>query len=102
MDRRALDGSSLSAPRELRPGHLTSIAKFFKAACINSGLDVSLVPYLAKHAFGTVVLRATGNPFAVMKAMGHLADFSTPFETGSRALVACWWSTRWMVARETR
>jgi integrase len=52
-------------------GHLNSIATSFKSACIRGGLDTKLVPYLARHTFGTTTLRATGNTFAVMKAMGH-------------------------------
>jgi len=40
------------------------------------GLDSKLVPYLARHAFGTTAMRETGNAFAVMKAMGHASVLS--------------------------
>jgi integrase len=52
-------------------GHLNTIAKSFKTACIRGGLDPKLVPYLSRHTFGTVMMRETGNTWAVMKAMGH-------------------------------
>jgi integrase len=54
-----------------KTGHLNSINKSFRAACISGGLDTKLVPYLSRHSFGTVAMRETGNTFAVMKAMGH-------------------------------
>ena len=49
-------------------GHLNSIRNSFKDACARGGLDSKLVPYLARHTFGTTALRETGNTFAVMKA----------------------------------
>ena len=57
-------------------GHLNSIRNSFKDACIRGGLDSKLVPYLARHAFGTTAMRETGNTFAVMKAMGHASVLS--------------------------
>jgi integrase len=57
-------------------GHLNSIASSFKSACVRGGLDTKLVPYLARHTFGTTAMRATGNTFAVMKAMGHASVLS--------------------------
>jgi integrase len=57
--------------RNTKVGHLGSISKCFRAACTRAGLDRSLVPYLARHTFGTTTLGETGNQFAVMKAMGH-------------------------------
>jgi integrase len=57
-------------------GHLNSIASSFKSACVRDGLDTKLVPYLARHTFGTTAMRATGNTFAVMKAMGHASVLS--------------------------
>ncbi len=57
-------------------GHLNSIASSFKSACVRGSLDPKLVPYLARHTFGTTAMRATGNTFAVMKAMGHASVLS--------------------------
>ena len=57
-------------------GHLNSIRNSFKDACIRGSLDSKLVPYLARHAFGTTAMRETGNTFAVMKAMGHASVLS--------------------------
>lgn len=59
-----------------RSGHITSIAHSFRSACTRAGLDAKLVPYLARHTFGTYTLRETGNTFAVMKAMGHASTAS--------------------------
>lgn len=52
-------------------GHLNSINHSFKSACERGGLDPKLVPYLARHTFGTLTMLETGNPFMVAKAMGH-------------------------------
>lgn len=57
-------------------GHLNSIASSFKAACIRAGLDPKIVPYLARHTFGTTAMERTGNVFQVMKAMGHASVLS--------------------------
>jgi integrase len=62
-------------------GHLNSINHSFKAACVRGGLDTKLVSYLAQHTFGTAAMRATGNTFAVMKAMGHtLVQSMKPYQ----------------------
>jgi len=58
-------------PSKSKSGHLTSIARSFKAARDRANLDKRLVPYAARHTYGTHAMRATGNTFAVMKQMGH-------------------------------
>jgi integrase len=58
-------------PSKSKSGHIESIAKSFKAAAKRALLDPKLVPYAARHAYGTFAMRATGNTFAVMKQMGH-------------------------------
>ena len=52
-------------------GHLTTVAKQFRAACRDAGLPDSLVLYSARHTFGTAAYEATGNLAVVMKVMGH-------------------------------
>jgi integrase len=54
-----------------KSGHLTTIAKGFQAARKRAGIDPRIVPYSARHTFGTNMLAATGNVFAVSKSMGH-------------------------------
>lgn len=43
----------------------------FRRARELTGLDAGLVIYTARHTFGTYAMEATGNAFAVGKAMGH-------------------------------
>lgn len=57
--------------RSSKAGHMNTIGHSFKAACVRGGLDPKIVPYLARHSFGTTTMRETGNTFAVMRAMGH-------------------------------
>jgi hypothetical protein len=52
-------------------GHLNSIRHSFKDACARGRLDSKLVPYLARHTFGTLGMLETGNAFMVAGAMGH-------------------------------
>jgi len=52
-------------------GHLTTISKGFQAARDRAKVDARIVPYSARHTFGTNMLAATGNVFAVSKSMGH-------------------------------
>jgi len=52
-------------------GHLTTIAKGFQSARARAEIDSRIVPYSARHTFGTNMLAATGNIFAVSKSMGH-------------------------------
>ena len=62
-------------------GHVTTIARSFRQARIRAGLDAKLVPYSARHTFGTYALEATGNLFAVSKSMGHAnVQSMTPYQ----------------------
>jgi site-specific recombinase XerD len=54
-----------------KSGHLTTIAKGFQAARNRAGLDKRLVPYSARHTYGTYVMEKSRNAFAVSKSMGH-------------------------------
>jgi integrase len=58
-------------PSKSKCGHLTTIAKGFQAARARAAIDPRIVPYSARHTFGTAMLAATGNIFAVSKSMGH-------------------------------
>lgn len=58
-------------PSKSKSGHLTTIAKGFAAARSRAAIDPRIVPYSARHTFGTAMLAATGNIFAVSKSMGH-------------------------------
>jgi integrase len=58
-------------PSRSKSGHLESIAKGFQAARKNAKLDPRIVPYSARHTYGTFTMAATGNVFAVSKSMGH-------------------------------
>ena len=53
-------------------GHIVGIAYGkFRAAREKAGLSGKLVPYSARHDFGTEAMIALGNPSAVARAMGH-------------------------------
>ena len=54
-----------------KSGHLTAITKGFQAARKRAGIDPHIVPYSARHTFGTNMYAATGNVFAVSKSMGY-------------------------------
>lgn len=54
-----------------KSGHLQSIAKGFQKARARAKLDTRIVPYSARHTYGTFTMAATGNTFAVSKSMGH-------------------------------
>ena len=54
-----------------RSGHLESIAKGFQEARRRAGVSEKIVPYSARHTYGTYQMEATGNVFAVSRAMGH-------------------------------
>ena len=54
-----------------KSGHLTTIAKGFQAARGRAGLDKKLVPYSARHTYGTYTMEKSGDAFAVSKSMGH-------------------------------
>jgi integrase len=53
-----------------KSGHLTSIHKAFHTACDRQNID-GIVPYSARHTYGTFGMAATKNVFVVAKAMGH-------------------------------
>ena len=53
-------------------GHLMTIAKGFQAARDRAGLDRKLVPYSARHTYGTYTMEKSRNAFAVAKSMGHV------------------------------
>lgn len=55
-----------------KSGHLTTIAKGFQAARDRAGLDKKVVPYLARHTYGTITMKETKNVFAVADSMGHV------------------------------
>jgi integrase len=65
------EGQGWLFPSRSKSGHLTSIAGSFQAARDRAGLDTRLVPYSARHTYGTYAVRATGNLFAVRGQMGH-------------------------------
>ncbi|MDP9037809.1 MAG: tyrosine-type recombinase/integrase, partial [Acidobacteriota bacterium] len=52
-------------------GHLTTIAKGFQQARLKGNIDPKVVPYSARHTYGTFTMEETKNVFAVSKAMGH-------------------------------
>ena len=55
-----------------KSGHLTTIAKGFQAARDRAQLDRKLVPYSARHTYGTYTMEKSRNAFAVAKSMGHV------------------------------
>jgi integrase len=57
--------------RRSKTGHLTTIRGSFKTARDNAHLDPRIVPYTARHTFGTFGMTSTKNVFAVSAAMGH-------------------------------
>src|SRR5258708_32704196 len=52
-------------------GHVTTIGKQVRQARLKASLPEGLVLYSSRHAFGTRVLKQTGNLAAVMKTMVH-------------------------------
>lgn len=57
--------------RKSKSGHIESIKSAFLSARKRSEVDSRIVLYSARHTFATDALAATGNMFAVSKAMGH-------------------------------
>ena len=57
--------------KKAKSGHLTTVAKQFRAARLLAGLPLSLTLYGARHAFATYAVEATGNVFAVADVLGH-------------------------------
>ncbi len=65
------EGWAFPSPRS-SSGHLTTIAKGFQAARSRAGLNKKLVPYSARHTYGTYTMEKSRNAFAVAKSMGHV------------------------------
>jgi hypothetical protein len=63
--------------KRARCGHVTTVSKAFQKARAKANLPEDLVPYCARHGFGTEMYRATKNLFAVMNVMGHAAVSTT-------------------------
>lgn len=64
------EGWVFPSPRS-KSGHLQTIAKGFQRARADAKIDPRIVPYSARHTYGTFTMAATGNTFAVSKSMGH-------------------------------
>jgi integrase len=64
--RRFMTGLCLS---KALPLDVTEAANFDRGA--RAGLDKKLVPYSARHTYGTYTMEKSGNAFAVSKSMGH-------------------------------
>src|ERR1700722_6653210 len=47
--------------KKSKSGHLQSISKGFHRARKDANLDTRIVPYLARHTYGTFTMAATGN-----------------------------------------
>ncbi len=54
-----------------RTGHVNSIAVGFRALRERAGVSDQIVPYSARHTYGTYALEGTGNTFSVADSMGH-------------------------------
>jgi hypothetical protein len=54
-----------------KTGHINSVAVGFRALRRRTGVNEKIVPYSARHTYGTYALEATGNTFAVADSMGH-------------------------------
>ncbi len=54
-----------------KTGHVNSVAVGFRAMRRRTGVSERIVPYSARHTYGTYALEATGNIFAVADSMGH-------------------------------
>ncbi len=52
-------------------GHLKGPWRSFRAACRKAGVPDDILLYTGRHTFGTTMMQATGNVFAVSQAMGH-------------------------------
>ena len=53
------------------PINSASLTAAWRTACKKSGVSPDIKLYCARHTFGTDAMKATKNPFLVMKAMGH-------------------------------
>ena len=55
-----------------KSGHLNSIAVGFRALRERVRVSNKIVPYSARHTYGSFTMEATGNVFAVADSMGHV------------------------------
>jgi len=55
-----------------KTGHLNSIAVGFRSLRERVGVSNKIVPYSARHTYGSFTMEATGNIFAVADSMGHV------------------------------
>lgn len=55
-----------------KSGHLNSIAVGFRALRERVGVSNKIVPYSARHTYGSFTMEATGNIFAVADSMDHV------------------------------
>lgn len=55
-----------------KSSHVNSINVGFRALRRRLGLSEKLVPYCARHTYGSYAMEATGNIFAVADSMGHV------------------------------
>jgi integrase len=55
-----------------KTGHLRSINVGFRSLRRRLGLSEKVVPYCARHTYGSYTMEATGNAFAVADSMGHV------------------------------
>jgi integrase len=55
-----------------KAGHLSSISSGFRSLRRRLGLSEKVVPYCARHTYGSYTMEATGNAFAVADSMGHV------------------------------
>jgi integrase len=54
----------------LKTGHINSVAVGFRALRRRTGVNERIVPYSARHTYGTYALEATGNTFTMADSMG--------------------------------
>ena len=55
-----------------KSGHIETIAKGFQSLRARTGVSQKVVPYSARHTYGSFAMAATGNLFAVADSMGHV------------------------------
>lgn len=65
------EGWVFPSPRS-KSGHLNSTNVGFRALRRRLGLSEKLVPYCARHTYGSYTMEATGNISAVADSMGHV------------------------------
>ncbi len=65
------EGWVFPSPRS-KTGHLNSIAVGFRSLRARTGVSSKIVPYSARHTYGSFTVEATGNIFAVADSMGDM------------------------------